>query len=655
MTHSNCAHKHQSTPDSDNPFLKQTSQFWLQYTFLFSSILGAIFLLLSFILSYFHPNLSFVFLVFVYFLTGTQALIESLETIGKCRLNIQVLMTLAALLSVIIGSAIEGGLLLVLFALSEAMEEFVTKKTKRAITDLEELCPTNAIKILKDGSHSTVSLKSITLDDHLLIKPGEIIPLDAIVLQGSSFINMQHITGEAEPISVQKSSHVIAGSINIDGALTIQVTKTSSDSTLSKIIDLIVKAQKNKPKISRFLDTFSSAYATSIICLAFVIALFLPLLTHLPYLGLHGSIYRSLAFLIAASPCALIIATPTAYLSSISTCLKKGILLKGGIVLDALAKTNAICFDKTGTLTTGNLSLQQVETLTNSLEKSLVLSIAYGLERNVKHPVAQAINCYCQENAIAPYKIFDLQNVSGQGILAKILIKTKEHEVFMGSLAFIKSKISTSSDLFQKLESLKKDETKLITLLLVKDSLTIFHFEDKLRQETPQILQKLKKTFQMKLFLLTGDRMSVAKHTSQNLPFDAIYADLKPEDKLKKIESLTAQYTLGMIGDGINDAPALAQATVGIAMGGIGSSSAKEAGDIILAKDDLSIIPSLIKRAKKTVLIIKQNLTIALMVILFATIASLTGLIHLWLAVVLHEGSTIVVGCNSLRLLRRLK
>ena len=654
MTHTNCAHNH-STDTLENPFLKPSSYFWTQYTFLFAGILGALFLIVSFILSYFYSNLSYVFLVFVYFLTGTQALIESLRTIARFRLNIQVLMTLAALLSVVIGSAIEGGLLLVLFALSEAMEEFVTKKTRSAITQLEELCPTKAVQILDDDTHISVSLKSIALGDLLLIKPGEVISLDATVVDGASFINMQHLTGEAEPVAVEVGSQVTAGSINIDGALIIKVTKTSSESTLAKIIELIVEAQKNKPKIARFLDSFSNIYATSIICIAFLVAITLPLITSLPYLGLEGSVYRALAFLIAASPCALIIATPTAYLSSISTCLKSGLLLKGGIVLDALAKTNAICFDKTGTLTTGKLSLSSIDTISDGVEQDRILSIAYGLERKVKHPVANAINCYCQNNNIQPQEVQNLKNIAGHGIEAQVTLNNKTTPVIMGSLSFIKGKITSNLKLSEKIKSLKKQDTKLITLLLIENSITIFHFEDQLRPEIPALLGRIKKHFKMKQFLLTGDRLSVAEHTSQDLPLNEIFADLKPEDKLKKVEELSKKYTLIMIGDGINDAPALAQAAVGIAMGGIGSASAKEAGDIILAKDDLSLIAPLIKRAKKTISIIKQNLTLALLVILFATITSLTGLIHLWLAVVLHEGSTIVVGLNSLRLLRKLK
>jgi Zn2+/Cd2+-exporting ATPase len=323
--------------ESVSPFLTPDSRIWGKNLPLRTAIFSGVLLFFSFTTSFFLPPLSHLLLLFVYFFSGTPALLGSIDDIKNLEINIDVLMTLAALLSVLIGSGMEGALLLVLFELSAAMENMVSEKTKSTLLSLHQLSPRFACVIASDGILYDRAVKEIPIGTHLLIKAGELVPLDGIVVDGSSFVNLFHLTGESHPVSKKKGNEVQAGTRNLDGTLTLEVTRTSTDSTLTRIIQLITQAQEAKPRLQRFLDRFGKWYAMTIISLFFIFALTLPFLFSIPYLGSEGGIYRALAFLIAASPCALIIATPTAYLSAISCAARKGILLKGGVVLDALA------------------------------------------------------------------------------------------------------------------------------------------------------------------------------------------------------------------------------------------------------------------------------------------------------------------------------
>ncbi len=634
--------------ESENPFITKSSRSWGKYVSLVAAVMAGVFLALAYIMHYVSPNLTSFFLLFVYFLAGTPSLIRSLEDLKNLDINIQVLMTLAAFLSVLIGSEREGGLLLVLFSLSGALEDGVTKKTKGALHALHKISPTLAHVVEKDGTTYAKSVKEIALGEKILVKAGEIVPLDGIVVEGSSYVNLSHLTGESVPVSKKVGDEVQAGSHNSDGTLTITTTKTSAESTLAKIIRLINSASASKPQLQRILDRFGPKYAITIILLSCFFATFLPLFFGIPYLGPTGSIYRALSFLIAASPCALIIATPTAYLSAISACARKGVLLKGGISLDALAKCKALAFDKTGTLTTGKLSCAKIEVHGNlSIEKSL--SIAAGLERAVVHPIAEAILLYAKEKGSSPDLIEDLKILPGRGVEGFTVENGKRDYVVLGNPTFILERL-TDSEKKKAVKEMIIASGHLVTLLLVQDSVVVFHFLDEIRPGTEKIIQTLQKN--LKISMLTGDHQENAYLVGKKLGIEHIYADLKPEDKLAMTRQLAEKDPLIMVGDGINDAPALTQAMVGIAMGEVGSATAIEAADIVLLRDDLSIIPWLYRKSKKTVAVVKENLTLSLLVICAAGLLSLFGIIPLWLAVIFHEGSTVAVGCNSLRLLK---
>lgn len=618
--------------ESENPFLKPSSRRIGKDLSLKISILSGIFLALSYATIQFQ-NFSLLCLGFVYFLSGTPALIQTIKDLKHSIINIDVLMTLAALLSVCIGAEHEGGLLLVLFALSEAMEEMVDRKTKSALSHLNSLVPTLATVVQPDNTRFQKAVQEIVVGTKIFVPVGEIVPLDSKVVDGSSFVNISHITGESIPVSKTVGDMVVAGSLLIDSPLFLEVSKPSSQSTLAKIIELITQAQHAKPKIQVFLDQFSGIYAKTIIGLSLFFALALPLFG-IAFLGTEGSIYRALAFLIAASPCALIIATPTAYLSSLSASARHGVLPKGGTSLDALSRCKYFLFDKTGTLTTGGLSCTRVENHTKHPLET-ILSIASSLEKNATHPIARAIVSFAELKHSQDLPTKEVQVIAGKGVKGLVEVAGQMHEVFIGR---------------SEREHLTEE---VVTILKMDNEEAIFHFKDELRPEAPKIIEELK--LMGRVFMLTGDRREVAQPVGRllGLEIEEIFADLTPEEKLEKIAEMSKLENCAMTGDGINDGPALVRSSCGIAVGtGLSSQTAVEAADIVIMKNDLTLIPQIVRQARATQNIVRQNLTIALSVILLATTPSLLGLIPLWLAVILHEGGTVIVGLNSLRLLR---
>lgn len=622
--------------ESISPFLKPKSLKFAKNLPLKSSLLSAFFLAVAFVLSFFNPTLSNLSLIIVFFLSGVPALLGTIEDIKHFEINIDILMTLAAFLSVLIGAQLEGALLLVLFDFSGAMEDTVTRKASSALTSLNQLTPTLANVLQEDGHVLERSVREISAGVDIIVQAGEVVPLDGKVIDGHSFVNLVHLTGESVPLSKKTGDEVAAGSRNLDGTLTLRVTRTSSDSTLARIIKLVNQAQEMKPKFQRFLDRFSQIYATSIIGLAVLFGITLPWIFPIGYFGVEGSVYRALAFLIAASPCALIIATPTAYLSALSACAKKGVLLKGGITLDGLASCKTLAFDKTGTLTTGELTVSSFESIQDGMTEQEATAIAAGLERHASHPMAKAIMRYAKAKDIAPAPISDFRSVPGFGLQG---LWNGKH-VKIGNAAFVAEKLKSSHKRGQ-----------LISFLEIGESLYAFHFEDQLRPESKDLLSRLKKRF--KLVMLTGDHEENAASVAKSLEIDAYECNLTPEDKLNTVSKLSQETELAMVGDGVNDAPALARATIGISMGKIGSGAAIEASDIVFLHDQIGTLDWLVNKAHKTTRIVKENISLALAVICLATTPALLGLVPLWVAVILHEGGTVVVGLNSLRLLKK--
>lgn len=621
-----------------SPFLTPGSRRWGKDLSLRTALFAALLLAIAFVLSFYSPSASSFLLAGVYFLVGTPALINAIHDVLNIEINIDVLMTMAALLSVLIGSELEGALLLVLFELSASLEGMVMQKTRSSVLKLNKISPRVACVIGSDGVIYEKAVAEIAVGTTILIKAGEIVPLDGKVIEGRSDVNLVHLTGESQPVPKTIDDEVPAGAGNLDGTLTLRVTRSSGDSTVSRIIRLITQAQEAKPRIEQFLDKFGKYYASSIIALAFAFALILPLF-NLSFLGTEGSIYRALTFLIAASPCALILATPTAYLSAISSCAKRGILPKGGITLDAVATCQTIALDKTGTLTTGKLSCTDVEQISGApLDLKEAIGVAAALERHAVHPIAEAITSFAHSQGISMASLSDFNAVAGYGLEGVIEGKA----VAIGHKNFIEEKAQTTLPAAEK----------MTTYLWMKDRIFAFHFADTIRKEAKIAIENLKNE-NLRIVMLTGDHEVNARPVADHLGIDECFANLRPEDKLRKVTELAASSELMMVGDGINDAPALARATVGISMGKIGSATAIDASDIIFINDDISRLDWLYRKARKTHRILRENITLALIVILFATTPALLGWVPLWAAVILHEGGTVLVGLNSLRLLKK--
>lgn len=642
--------------ESVSPFLTPGSRKFARSLGLKAALLAAVLLALSFLFSFFPKEraISDLFLLFSFILVGTPALIASLEDLLNMEINIDILMTLGAFLAIPIGSGKEGALLLVLFALSGAMEGHVEKRATSALTALKKISPTRAYVLDEKGDLFEQPIAEVGVGEKILVKAGEIVPLDGKVVSGSSSVNLTHLTGESLPMVVSLGDEIAAGAQNLEGTLTIEVARTNRDSTLARLISEIKEAEALKPGVERFFDRFSHRYAITIILLASATALLLPLFMATSYLGRSGSIYRALAFLIAASPCALIIATPIAYLSAISCCAKRGIMLKGGIVLDALSSCKALALDKTGTLTEGQLSCVGIE-LVGIEDEQRVLSIAYTLERNVVHPIARSITQLAVQRAAVVCEMVDFRSVAGFGLAALIAGKRcyiGNRDFIMPLLAVSTLPLAEQKRIADRLADYEQYNEALSLLYIETEGVALFRFRDQLRSGVHKTLTELKERFGLKLWMLTGDHERAAATIAASLPLDGFFADLRPGDKMRRVAALAKEQNLAMLGDGINDAPALARAHVGISMGKIGSRTAIDASDIILLQDNLELLPWLFTKAKLTQQIVMQNLSFALAIIMATTVLALIGWVPLWLAVSLHEGGTIVVGLNALRLLK---
>lgn len=644
--------------ESVSPFLQPSSRLWSVNLTLKASFLASVLLLLAFAGSFFlqTASLAKILLIAVYFLAGIPSLIEAIEDLIDGEINIDILMTLAAFSSIFIGSGIEGGLLLVLFSLSGAMEDAVTHKAKSALSHLHKLSPTKASVIEPDGSLIERAVKNIPVGTTLLVKAGQVIPLDGDIIEGTSSVNLVHITGENFPITKTVGDNVPAGGRNLEGSLTIVVTKTNADSTLSRIIALVTQAQEARPRLQQWFDQASKSYAIMIISLSVCFALTLPFILSIPFLGASGSIYRAIAFLIAASPCALIIAIPIAYLSAVSACAKRGILLKGGITLDALAQCQAIAFDKTGTLTTGELTCLSIEALApednNKPMIDQALAVAYAMERHAVHPIAAAIMNYANAEKTVNISVSNFISIPGYGLKAIANLASGNQEVYIGRPSYIANQQSNKwqENLMRRTKEIE-DLGELLAVLIIGSRPFIFRFRDTPRLHIGDMLQALKNRG-MQLIMLTGDHFNSAKRIADELKIDELHAGLNPEEKLNYVSGLAQKKGLAMIGDGVNDAPALARATVGICMGKVGSSAAIDAADVVLLHDNIETLDWLIGKAKQTQMIVKQNLFLAISAIVAASLPALAGMIPLWLAVIMHEGGTVLVGLNALRLLQ---
>lgn len=644
--------------ESSSPFLDSKAKQISRNLALKSAIASACLLVVAF-LCYLKGSLeiSNIVLCFVYLLVGTPALIAAVQDIVFRRdINIDVLTTLAAFGTLLLNDPFEGALLLVLFALAGSLEDLVTLKAKSALCSLYEIRPSVAYLVHSDGSTSERAVEDVHPGDVVIVRSGEMVPLDGIVENSGAPIDLSHLSGESRPVYVKEREVVASGARVLSGYLEVRVTCTSTDSTIANLIRMIAKAHTNKPQLSLAFERYGRLYAALAIGISCILALVLPLLQGIPFLGQSGGLFRAISFLITASPCALIIAIPITYLSALGAATGKGAVLKGWTVLDHLRACSVVAFDKTGTLTTGKMSLNRIIPLDQRDENKIpqAIRIAGSLEKYAVHPVAEALTDLVKATGHQFLDVSSMEALPGSGVYGTVVDEGIDKEAYIGGVDFgLPHLCVEDAKRCRALYEEEKQFGRIVCLLVIigaKVTGFIFSFEDALRQSSREVVLSLRQSGR-RVMMLTGDNEASAQTIASALSIQEVYAKLLPQDKLSLVERLSLNCGLMMVGDGINDAPALARSTVGISMGQVSSASARDSSDIVLLNNDLSLLPWLFSKAEATRAIVRQNLVIAIASILIGTVGSVEGLIPLWVAVCIHEGSTLVVGLNALRLL----
>ncbi|MEH7335880.1 heavy metal translocating P-type ATPase [Neobacillus drentensis] len=567
---------------------------------------------------------------------GIEATYENKE------LNVEMLMIFAAIGSAMIGYWTEGAILIFIFAVSGALETYTMNKSHKEISSLMELQPEEAL-LFTDDDEVRVPVSQLRVGDHILIKPGERVPSDGIIIKGQTNIDEAAITGESLPVSKGNQEEVFAGTVNMTGAITVQVTKASHDTLFQKIIQLVQSAQSEKSPSQLFIERFEGTYVK--VVLAVVLAMFF-----LPHFALgwswHESFYRAMILLVVASPCALVASIMPATLSAISNGAKHGILVKGGVHLENLSHLEAIAFDKTGTLTKGKPEVTEV-IVKEGLDAETLLLKAASIENHSNHPLAQAIVKYAKQNLKTDlFHPNSLEDVPGWGVKAEI----NGEQWKIGKAAFVgKERVDHFAD--GKAKELASLGNTLVFIEINGDLSAMIALKDVVRKETKLAIDHLKKQG-IRTVMLTGDSEKTARAIASESHVDEFYSECLPEEKVEQLKQLKTKYkTVAMVGDGINDAPALAIANVGIAMGE-GTDVALETADIVLMKNDLPRISEAILLSKRMNKIIKQNVVFSITVIMLLISSNFFQVLDLPYGVIGHEGSTILVILNSLRLLK---
>ncbi|RTE10168.1 heavy metal translocating P-type ATPase [Paenibacillus whitsoniae] len=558
-------------------------------------------------------------------------------------LDMNVLMTVAVLGAAAIGEWLEGATVVWLFALGIMLQTRSIEKTRNSIRSLMDLAPPEAI-VKSGGALVRKPVEEVAVGDLIVVKPGDKIPLDGQIIAGESSVNQAPITGESIPVDKQSGDPVYAGTINEHGSLEIQVTKPAYDTTIAKIIHLVEEAQEQKAPTEAFVDKFARSYTPIVFILALVVMVLPPVFGF----GTWGEwFYKGLELLVVACPCALVISTPVAIVSAIGNAARNGVLIKGGAFLEVAGRISAIAFDKTGTLTEGKPKVAQVIPYRSNQEE--LLSIAKTLEGYSTHPIANAFVDYADKEGIAAHQGDKFRNIVGKGVSAVI----GGHEYFAGNLKLFEQLNTDFGEIKSQILSLQQ-EGQSIVIVGTKDAiLGVIGVADTVRNTSVKALSALKHAGMNQVVLLTGDNEGTAKKVATETGVTRYYAQLLPEDKVTVVKQLQEEgYVVAMVGDGINDAPALATANLGIAMGGAGTDTAMETADIVLMADNLEKLPHTIRLSRKALQIIKQNIWFSISVKLLALVLIFPGWLTLWIAVLSDTGAAILVILNSMRLLK---
>ncbi len=606
---------------------------------------GAILLLLAFVAHRLGHEVVRLALVFpAYALCGWYTFKDMLRLLRQMKFDIDLLMFAAALGAAALGHYEEGGLLLFLFALGNAGEEMAMDRARRAIHALAKLAPETAMVREADGREREVRIEELQIGERVVIRPFDRVPADGTVVAGASAVDQSPITGESVPAEKAVGSVVFAGTINGEGLLVAAVTKLASQSTLARIVTLVNEAQTTKSPTQLFTDQVERWYVP-LVLVATTLLVFVP-----PLLGWGAwSIwfYRAMAFLTAASPCALAIGTPAAVLSGIARAARSGVLIKGGVHLENLGRIKAVAFDKTGTLTRGRPELVDVVAI-GGMGEAEILELAAAVERGSSHPLAAAIVAEAQGRQLMEWRAVDLEQVPALGVVAVV----EGRKVAVGRLALLGDSAGRIEEARKVVEQLSRRGHTTVVVGVDGNVVGVLGLADRARENAADCINQLRRLGVKRTIMITGDNVATARAVAGEIGVDEFHAELMPEDKVRLVKRLQEENgAVAMVGDGINDAPAMACATVGIAMGGAGADVALETADVALMADDLGKLPEAIALSRQSRRIITQNLIIALGVIAVVSPIAAMGGATLGLAVLLHEGSTVVVVCNSLRLL----
>lgn len=569
---------------------------------------------------------------------------HTLPTILRGKFDVEFLMLVAAAGAAALGQWAEGTLLLFLFSFGHALEGFAMERARNAIEALGSVTPKVA-RVRRDGKEIEIPVSQLKVKDVAIVRPGDRIAVEGKITKGSSSVDQSPITGESVPVDKTIGDNVFAGSINGDGSLEVEVAKLAKDTTMARVIKMVEEAQTQKSSTQTFTDKFEKILVPSVLIVVLVTAIAPPLLGWLTW---KVAILRALSTLVGASPCALALATPSAVLAGIGQAARHGVLIKGGVHLENLGLLSAIALDKTGTITRGKPEVTDILTFAD-LSESEMLRLAASVEVRSSHPLAQAVVARAQQDKLDLFEAGDLENLQGRGVQSKVngqLIRIGNRKMFE------EAGIDVSQDVEAKLKEFSESGKPIMIIGVDDRGAGVLALADQVRAETSRALKQLREAGIKSLIMLTGDDERVAQTIAREAGVTDVRADLLPENKVTAIKALLKEHGMvAMVGDGVNDAPALAHATVGIAMGAGGTDVALETADVALMADDLSKLPFAVALSRQSRSIIRQNLFISLGVIALLVPSTLFGFAGIGLAVFFHESSTLLVVFNALRLL----
>ena len=569
---------------------------------------------------------------------------KAYSALRRLQPDMNLLMAVAVAGAVVIGEWFEAAAVAFLFSLSLLLESWCVNRARRAVAALMDLAPPAVRVVREDGTTEEIAPEQVPVGTVFIVKPGEKIPLDGRVREGFSEVNQAPITGESVPVAKSEGDEVFAGTINGDGAIQIVSTKPARDTTLAKIIRMVGEAQSRRGPSEQWVEKFARIYTPAVMALA--IGVFL-----VPPIFFQGSwsdwFYRALVLLVIACPCALVISTPVTIVAGLASAARQGVLVKGGQYLEAPAHLKAIALDKTGTLTAGMPRVVEVVPLSGHDERELIERAA-AMELHSEHPIAQAVLDYAEANGIVPAKASNFQVIKGKGATATFA----HREFWLGSHRYLEEREQETTDIHDRLESMSGLGRTVVAVGNEQHVCGLIALADEIRLGVPETLQQLRDAGIEHLIMLTGDNRPTAEAVAAKTGIDEVRAELLPEDKVAAVEALVEKYgRVAMVGDGVNDAPALARATIGIAMGSAGSDAAIETADIALMSDDLSRLPWLIRHSRRALSIVRQNIALSLIVKLIFVALTLAGISTLWGAIAADMGASLLVIFNGLRLL----